>query len=158
MQMQMPQVQDQHRKLQALVGKWVGEEKLHPSPWDPKGGPAVAKVESRLSVGGFFLITDYTQERDGKVSYEGHGVYGWDGREHCYTMHWFDSMGGGSCSALPAKGTWEGNTLTFQQQSEMGHGRYIYVFEGDGRYSFRIEQSQDGKQWMTFMDSRYTRK
>jgi hypothetical protein len=40
----------------------------------------------------------------------------------------------------------------------MGHGRYIYTFEGDGRYAFSIEQSQDAKTWTTFMESTWRRK
>ena len=158
MEMTMPHVVEQHHKFRSLAGKWVGEETINPTPWDPKGGTAVGRVESRVGLGGFFLISEYAQERDGKVCYEGHGVYGWDAKEQCYTMHWFDSMSGGNCSAPAAKGTWEGNTLTFQNQSEMGYGRYSYLFEGDGRYTFRMDQSQDGKQWVNFMEGKYTRK
>ncbi len=40
----------------------------------------------------------------------------------------------------------------------MGHSRYAYTFEGDGRYAFRIEHSQDRKTWALFMEGRYTRK
>src|SRR5437899_4556531 len=119
MEMQMPTVQEEHRKLKALSGKWIGEEKLLPSPWDPKGGPATGKIETRVDLDGFFLISDYVQERGGKVCYRGHGVFGWDNSEKCYTMAWFDSMGS-PCGA-PARGRWEGNTLTFEQRTPMGH-------------------------------------
>src|SRR6059036_860769 len=156
MQMEMPTVQEQHRKLQTLVGTWTGEEKLSPSPWDPKGGAATSRTETRSDLDGFFFTTDYVQERGGKVSYRGHGVFGWDPSEKCYTMHWFDSMG--SPCNTPARGRWEGDKLTFEHRTPMGHARYIYTFEKDGRYGFRIDNSQDGKQWSNFMDGRYTRK
>jgi hypothetical protein len=45
----------------------------------------------------------------------------------------------------------------FEQDSPMGKSRYLYQFEGDGRYQFWIEQSQDGKQWARFMEGRYSR-
>jgi len=156
MNMEMPTVQEQHRKLQALAGSWTAEETLSPSPWDPKGGAATARVETRVDLDGFFVMTDYVQQRNGQVSYRGHGVFGWDPSEKCYTMNWFDSMG--SPSNAPARGRWEGNTLTFEQRTPMGHGRYIYTFEKDGQYRFQIENSQDGKQWQKFMDGKYTRK
>lgn len=156
MHMEIPTVQEQHRKLTALAGTWVGEEKMHPSPWDPKGGTATARVQSRIDLDGFFLITDYVQERGGQVSYRGHGVFGWDPAEKCYTMHWFDSIGSG-CPG-PARGTWEGNVLKFEQRHPMGQSRYVYTVEQGGRYDFLIEQSQDGKQWSRFIEGRYTRK
>jgi hypothetical protein len=152
----MPEPGEQHRKLQALAGTWVGEETLYPSPWDQTGGSATGRMEGRMGLDGFFLIGDYTQERGGQVTYRGHGVYGYDAGQGCWTLNWFDSMGGGAWE--PSRGTWEGNVLTFSQQNPMGHGRYIYTFESEGRYRFRIEQSQDGKSWAPFMDSVYTRR
>jgi len=79
--MEMPKPQDQHKKLEMLAGTWTGEEKLYPSPWDPKGGTATSRVEARIGLGGFFLISDYEEKREGKVAYQGHGVYGWDPAE-----------------------------------------------------------------------------
>ena len=142
---EMPMVQDEYRKLSALAGKWTGEEKLFPSPWDPKGGTATGRIESRVDLDGFYLTSDYVQERDGKVSYRGHGVIGWDPTEKRYLMHWFDSMG--MACTTPASGRWEGNKLSFEQRSPMGYGRYNYTFEKDGTYRFVMENSQDGKQW-----------
>ena len=40
----------------------------------------------------------------------------------------------------------------------MGHSRYTYVFEGENRYDFTIENSQDGRAWVTFLEATYTRK
>ena len=40
----------------------------------------------------------------------------------------------------------------------MGHGRYSYAFEGENRYTFTIENSQDGRTWTKLMEGRYTRK
>ena len=153
--MDMPKPQAEHQKLNALTGSWVGEEKIHPSPWDPKGGPATSKVEAR-SLGGFFVVMDYTETRPGMPSFNGHGVFGFDGVEKCYTMHWFDSMG--APNIIPAKGRWDGNRLVFVNQTPMGHGRYSYDFQKDGLYRFTIENSQDGKQWALFMEGQYTRR
>jgi hypothetical protein len=40
----------------------------------------------------------------------------------------------------------------------MGHSRYTYDLQGEGRYKFTIENSQDGQQWAPFMEAHYTRK
>jgi hypothetical protein len=154
--MEMPHVLDEHRRLKALAGNWAGEEKIHPSPWDPKGGAAASRFQARADLDGFFLIADYVEERDGRVAYRGHGVYGYDPQQKCYTMHWFDSMGSGTPE--PARGQWEGNRLTFENQNPMGHSRYVYDFEGENRYRFTIENSQDGRKWATFMEGLFTRK
>ena len=154
--MGMPAPAEQHRKLQALSGTWVGEEKLYPSPWDQAGGTATGRIEARPGLDGFFVISDYQQERGGQVTYRGHGVYGYDTQTGRYTMSWFDSMG--MSAGAPALGVWEGNVLTFANQTPMGHSRYIYTFQSEGRHTFRMEHSQDGKAWSPFMEATYTRK
>ncbi|HKY33339.1 MAG TPA: DUF1579 family protein [Candidatus Polarisedimenticolia bacterium] len=152
----MPTVTDQHRKLHVLAGNWTAEETIHPSPWDPKGGPALGRVAAKVDLDGFFVVSDYVQERGGKVSYRGHGVFGYDPQQGAYTLNWFDSMG--SIQWETCRGTWEGSKLTFSQKNPMGHARYVYTFQGEGRYGFAIEHSQDGKAWSTFMEGAYVRK
>src|SRR4030095_7107668 len=97
------------RALETFAGSWVGEEKIYPSPWDPSGGPANGRMESRIALDEFFLISDHTEERGGQVSYRGHGVYGWDPQDQCYTMHWVDGMG--SIPNTWAKRRWEASIL-----------------------------------------------
>lgn len=154
--MEMPKPQDEHRRLQVLAGSWVGEEKIYPSPWDPQGGTATAKVESRIDLDGFYLITDYVESRGGQVTYRGHGVHSYDRNERCYVMFWFDSIG--EVVPAPSKGQWQGNKLIYAHKTSMGHSRYTYEFKGEGRYSFMIENSQDGQTWTPFMEAHYTRK
>jgi hypothetical protein len=156
MQMEMPKVTDEHRKLGAFVGTWRGEETLSPSPWDPKGGTATADWTAEFGCDGFFLLTHYAQSRGGRVTYRGHGVYGWDVHEKCYSMHWFDSMGDGGLQA-GIKGTWEGNVLTYAHQTPRGHHRYVYTVENPDRYLFEIQYSPDGATWSSFIKGVYTR-
>ncbi|MEK6677728.1 MAG: DUF1579 family protein, partial [Planctomycetota bacterium] len=66
--MNMPQITEAHRKLEKLVGTWLGQEKMSPSPWDPQGGPATGKVQNRLALNGFFIVQDYEQQRNGSAS------------------------------------------------------------------------------------------
>jgi hypothetical protein len=157
---EMPKAGPEHARLKAFTGEWKGEETLHPSPWDAKGGKATSRVTGRMDLDGFFLIEDYTQERAGGAggggpTYRGHGVFGWDASSKRYMMHWFDTMG--MDPGPPAPGTWEGDTLAFQHQHPFGHSRYIYTFAGPDRYTFRLEMSRDGKDWTPFIDGAFTR-
>ncbi len=153
--MEMPKPGEQHKKLQAMVGQWVSEDKFHPTPWDPKGGMAKTSMNTRADLDGFFIISDAAQERDGKVTYRGHGVFGYDGLQQKYTMHWFDVMG--FDPGPPALGTWEGNKLTFLHKHSMGSGRFTYEFDSPSTFRFKMERSQDGQTWMPFLDSVYRR-
>jgi hypothetical protein len=155
--MEMPKPQAEHERLRALVGTWTGEETLYPSPWVNETRTATGRFASRLGVDGFYLITDYVEERDGKTVYDGHGVFGWDPGQKRYTMHWFDSMGG-SAYSLPALGNWDGDALTFDQKTPWGQSRFVYTFQGDGRYHFKIEMSRDGLAWSKMMEGNYTRR
>ena len=145
-----------HERLRALVGSWKGDEKMHPSPWDPKGGTAKGFFESRQDLDGMFVISEYRQERDGKVTYRGHGVFGWDSKQNSYTMYWFDSIG--TDPGGPARGKWEGDLLRFEMQSPMGHSSYEYRFQGAGRFTLTISMSKDGKSWKPWLESSWIKK
>lgn len=155
--MQMPKPTSVHKKLTtALVGTWTGDEVMHPTPWDQKGGKAKGVYKVRAGVGGFGVIQDYAQKRGGKESYVGHGVIGYDVQANCLLWHWSDSMGG--VPGQVTKGTWQGDTMVFQTGCEHGHSRYTYRFVKKNVLDFAIEMSQDGQQWAPFMNGRYTRK
>ena len=150
----MPKPGENHARLQRLAGKWVGEEKTYPSPWGP-GGTAVGRMEARIDVDGFFLIQDQTTEKAGKVSFRGHGVMGWDAAKNDYAWFWVDSMG--QIPAAPSRGQWDGDRLVFESHHGGQHGRYTYEVVGPEGLRFKLEGSQDGKTWKTFMEATYRR-
>ena len=153
--MELPKPTEQHKRLEAMVGEWTSEETMHPSPWDPKGGQATGRTTTRMDLDGFFAVTNYVQQRDGRVTYRGHGVYGWDPSQEQYMMHWFDSIG--MDPGPPAPGRWEGDTLCFQHQTKMGHSRYTTKFLSKDAYTFKLESSPDGQNWSVFMEGTYKR-
>ena len=152
--MEMPKPTDAHRRMAALAGRWAGQERMHPSPWDPKGGTATGRADNRMALDGFALLHDYVQERSGAVSFTGHGVLSFDTQEQCYMMHWWDSMGVG---VNVFKGTFAGNTLSLSRREAKGYGRCVWEFPNDKSYRFRMEFSQDGQQWQPFMEGEYNR-
>ena len=152
--MEMPQPNEKHKALEAFVGAWAGEEILYPSPFDPQEKTAHGRIEYRMTLDGFFLMSDYEEEVDGRPSYKGHGVYGYDAEQQCYTMHWFDSMGGSY--QKPAVGDFDGTTMQYQNTTPQGEARYTHTLEGD-EYHFKIEVSEDGEMWTAFMSGIYQR-
>ena len=149
---EMPKPTAAHRKLEQLLGSWSGEEKMSPSPWDPKGGTAIGRVENRSAVDGFVVVQDYVQELDGTASFRGHGVFSVEGEE--ILLHWWDSMG------LPPnvfRGQFEGNTLTLSFAGAQGHHRTVFSLTEPNQYEFRMDVSQDGQEWYTFMEGTYAR-
>jgi hypothetical protein len=156
--MDMPKPSDQHKKLNALTGTWVGSETLNPSPWGP-GGTFRGRYTMHMDLDGFFMIQDYLQEQNGRTTYRGHGVFGFDTEHAEYTWYWVDSMG--MPPAAASRGKWQGDTLMFEHAQGQGgteRGRYTYRFKSERALYFKIENSQDGgKSWQTFMEGNYER-
>ena len=153
--MGMPKPTDAHKKLELLLGTWEGEEKMHPSPWSPEGGIAMGRVVNRPALDGFNVIQEYEQTDKGKTTFLGHGVFEYNPKESCYIMHWWDNYGS---PGSQFKGNFDGKVLTVTQQGEMGHSRAIFDLRETGTYAFKMDMSQDGKNWQTFMEGKYRKK
>jgi hypothetical protein len=153
--MEMPTPSNGHRRLKKIAGQWEGEEKMYPSPWDPKGGSAIGRIKSRIALNGFALINDYEQERDGRISFSGHGVFTYDPKADAYTLVWVDCMG-----APPEifKGQFEGDVLKLAHGGPGMHVRLTYDVGESDVLSTSMEMSQDGNAWNRFFDARLKRR
>jgi len=155
MNFQMPSVGAEHKRLEALAGKWVGDELMHPGPMGP-GGKTTGHTDAHISPDGFYLIADYRQEKDGKPSYSGHSVIGYDTVGKRYLWYWVDAMGMPPESATA--GQHKGNDFVFDSDTPHGKMRYVYSVKSADRYTFKIESSQDGgASWTPFMEGDYRR-
>lgn len=155
--MDMPKLTDQHRKLYALIGDWEGTETIAESPMGP-AGTAIGKLHVRSDLDGFFVLQDYIQEKARKVTFSGHGVFGYDAEAGDYTWYWVDSTG--IVPAAPARGKFEGDTLQLHQVTARGASRYTHRVEPGGKvYHLQIESSFDQqKSWVTFLSAVYKRR
>ncbi|MCB2204581.1 DUF1579 domain-containing protein [bacterium] len=144
-----------HKKLELLAGEWHGEEHMHPSEWDPAGGTAQGINITRLALGGLAAINDYVQKKDGKTTFEGHGIYSYNPEEDLYTMYWLDSIGS------PPEiftGRFVEKVLTMTSRNPNMQVRLRWDMTDPGRMLSSMEMSQDGKQWKQLFDAVYTRK
>lgn len=151
--MEMPKPGAEHQRLEKLAGRWKGTETMYPSPWDPNGGEALGVTEGRVALGGFVVIVDYEQSRDGNTTFEGHGVYTWDADSKEVILHWFDSMGQ---ARDEFRGGWDGDQLTLTSTNAMGHHRMTWDFSKPGTLLSAMEVSQDGKTWSRLFDGSYS--
>src|SRR5579884_3197235 len=101
-----PPLTPEHLKLQAFLGDWVGEEKIAASRWN-KPGMARGVASAAPVFGGLYVMQTYRQERDGTVSFEGRGLFGYDTGDRLYKLYWFDSLG--FVPPSPASGAWKGD-------------------------------------------------
>ncbi len=153
--MEMPKPTDFHRKLEHMTGLWVGEERIAPSPLDPNGGTAKARVHNRVALNGFAVLQDYEQERNGSIVMRAHGVFRWDAARKEYVLHWFDMEGK---PPVEFRGNFEGRELRMIAQHPQGFNRATFVFDGNGEYLYTLEVSRDSRQWQKFLEGRYTKK
>ena len=135
--MEQPKPTEQHKKLEKLVGKWTGEEKIAGSPHTTEK-TATGTFDFQMDLGGLFAIADYVEKSGAKTLMAGHGVIGWDAKKKNYTLHWFDTFG--SPPGAPGTGQWQGDALKFHQE---GSGNTIFEL-ADGGLVFKIEMDADG--------------
>jgi len=152
--MDMPKPTDHHWKLERLAGRWRGVETMHPSPWDPEGGSAIGRNDWRIALDGFAAITDYEQERDGRITFRGHGVMTYDPKDACYVLHWFDSMGS---PPEVFRGNFDGEVLTVSHGGPGMHARLTWDFRRKGVLRSSMLMSQDGVNWAPFFGCDYER-
>ena len=134
--MEMPKASDGHRKLEKIAGRWEGEETMYPSPWDPKGGKAIGRINSRVALNGFAVINNYEQERDGAITFTGHGVFTYDPKADVYSLSWFDCMG----------------VLRMAHGGPGMHVRLAYDLSEPGSLLMSMEMSPDGTAWNRLFD------
>jgi hypothetical protein len=152
--MDMPKPSAGHKRLELLAGTWEGKETMYPSQWDPKGGVAVGRNKSHMALDGFALINDYEQERDGVITFSGHGIYTFDPKKEQYSLYWLDSMG----SPLEVfLGGFAGDVLTLGHGAPPFHVRLTWDMTQSGLMASKMEMSEDGTTWKKLFDAEYRR-
>lgn len=68
--METPRPSEAHKKSGRLIGSWTGEETIHPLPWNPQGGQAEARIESKPALGELAVDQDCQQRRAGPLGFE----------------------------------------------------------------------------------------
>jgi len=153
--MQPPIPGAEHRRLETMAGEWEGEETTYASPVDSKGNTAIGRIHSRMGLDGFALIHDYERERNGKVTFSGHGVFTYDSEQQHYHLSWCDSTG-----APPTvfTGQFAGDTLRLTYHGLGMHARLSHDLSAPGSIFVSMEMSEDGATWAKLFDARMLKK
>lgn len=142
---------DAHHVLHRLAGDWRGQETIAPSPGDPSGGVAEAVVRNRVALDGLIVIQDYDQERNGKVVFQGHGVFGVQGTG--VVLRWWDNW---SPAPREFRGVVDGESVILVSPDPKGQARASWHLR-DHAYDYSLEVSPDGAAWTTYTTATYAR-
>ena len=108
-----------------------------------------------MALNGYALISDYRQEQEGEITYEGHSVTTYDPEEECYVMYWFDSLGSRTNVFL---GHLEGDKLVMvgvgPDDTQM---RNTTDYSEEAVITVKSEVSSDGTAWATVLEGRYVK-
>ena len=115
-------------ELARLVGVWTGDGEVFANPWGP-AGRTTGEWRFRLDGGGFNLIHDYREIRDGANVFEGHGVLTVDPETADWLWFWFDTYG--FPPLAPARGGWEAGRLSLAKSTPRGQARSVFTLDGD---------------------------
>jgi hypothetical protein len=118
-------------------------------------GPAYGRTVSRVDLGGFAIVSDYEQRRDGAVTFTGHGVYTYDPKADLYTLHWFDCMGS---PPEVFTGRFENDVLSLSHGGPGMHAPMTYDLSGPVTQKGMGEMSPDGKDWKVLFEGVYRQK
>jgi uncharacterized protein DUF1579 len=155
-QMQMPKPGPEHKKLDAFEGSWTLEGDMKASPMGPAGKMTETEKCERME-GGFFVLCHVQFVSKAMGNGSGISVLGYSNDDKVYTYRAFNSWG----EFENAKGTWDGDTITWSSDDKMGgttvKGRFTMKFTTPTTYDFSYATSQDGANWTTFMDGKATK-
>ena len=145
------------KKLEMFAGDWTAEGTQTPQP-----GAAPSRwtmtTHAEWMDGNFFLV----ERSDLDLGPMGKGktlaVMGYDPDRAVYTYRSFSSFG----EVEDAAGKWEGDTCTWTSTEHMGGktmpGRFTMKILSPTSYTMKFELSPDGKQWVTGMEGKATKK
>jgi hypothetical protein len=154
--MEMPLPTAAHHQLYRLAGEWRGEDTMFPSDWAPEGSVAQASHSNRVSLGGFGVIDEFEQSRDGVVTFAGVGMWTVDPadtKNQC-VLYSFDSLGMGMETY---RGGWKGDVLIVQSRNPMGHFKMTYDLSDPDTVRSRMDFAADGKAWGGMFEGVYQR-
>jgi hypothetical protein len=146
-----PPPSPEQQRLGWFVGKWKGSATVKENPFMPAG--TMTTSDDCAWFEGKYAVVCRGTAKGPMGTMKSLGIMGWNGEEKTYVWYGLDSspMAGASV----ARGTLEGSTWTYSDESRMGgkvvKSRYVIAEKGKDAYDFRWEiQGADGT-WVTTM-------
>ena len=145
------------KKLEYFVGKWKSEGETKPNPFMP-GGKFQTKDNCTWFEGGFAVVCE-SEGKGPMGAMKGLGVMSYSAEEKVYTYWGLDNMG--MVMATVPRGTVEGDTWTYTDESKMGgkavKSRFVMQQKSPTSYTFKWEMEGEGGSWVTLMEGKATK-
>ena len=147
----------EHKKLGYFVGKWKTEGDMKDSPMGP-GGKMTSDDTCDWFKGGFAIVCrGVGNGPTGPM--KSLGIISYSADEKVYTYYGTDNSGM-AMTTVP-KGTVEGDTWTYNDESKMGgkmvKSRYSMKIVSPTSYTFKYEMQGDDGKWNSMMEGTATR-
>ena len=154
---QAPKPGPEHQRLAYFVGKWTADGDMKASPMGP-GGKMTSTATCEWFDGRFAVIC-HTEGKSSMGSSKSMGIISYSPEEKVYTYYEVDSSG--MTMASVPRGTVQGNTWTYTDESTMGgkkmKSRVTLKELSPTTYTFMMEmQGPDGK-WTPVVESKNTK-
>jgi hypothetical protein len=145
------------KKVELMAGDWTTEGTVNPGPGMP-GGKFSSSAHAEWMEGNFFLVEHSDVDMPGMGKMKELSVLGYDSDRKVYTYSAYNSMG----QAEQSTGTVDGDTWTWLSDEHFDgvtmKGRFTMKVLSPTAYNMKFELSQDGKEWMTAMEGKATKK
>jgi hypothetical protein len=153
-----PKPGPEHKRLEYYVGEWTAEVEVKANPFMPAGKYG-SEDECEWFEGGFAVICE--SEGTGPLGkMESVAIMGYNAEEKVYTYYGVDNTG--MVPASVAKGSVQGDTWTYTDESKMGgklvKSRYTLQHVSPSSYTFKWEVEGEGGKWATLMEGKTTKK
>jgi len=152
-----PKPGPEHQKLGYFAGKWTAEGQMKESPFGPGG--KVTSMDHCEWFQGKFAVVCHTDGKGPMGPMKGLGILGYNAEQKVYTYYGLDNSGM-VMTSVP-RGTVQGDTWTFTDESEMGgkklSTRYTIKEQSPNSYTFKWDLLGDDGQWTTIMEGKQTK-
>ena len=156
-QMGPPTPAPELKKLEMFAGDWNAEGTQTPAP----GAPAskwTMNTHAEWMEGNFFLVEHTDMDLGAIGKGKSLAIMGYDPDRGVYTYRAFSSFG----EVEEATGKLEGDTFTWTSTEHINGqtmpGRFTMKILSPTSYTMKFELSPDGKQWITAMEGKATKK
>jgi len=154
---QAPKPGPEHKRLGFFVGKWKGTGTIAENPFMP-GGKFTASDTCEWFEGRFAVVCR-SQGKGPAGPTRGLGIMSYSPSEKAYLYYGLDNSP--MAMATVPRGTVEGDTWTYQDESKMGgetvKSRYVIQLLDKKSYAFRWEILGPDGQWKMVVEGKSTR-
>lgn len=152
---EMPQPGPEYQSLEFFVGRWQFEGEAKEGPMGP-GGKVTLTETCELWEGGFAIVCR-AEGKNPMGTSKTVGIMSYDSGKQAYTYYAAES----NTPVFSAMGKRDGKTWIWSSEMSMGPGttnvRVTMVETSPMSYTFKMEMSGDGTNWMPAMEGKYTK-